>query len=150
VVTFARNVGGHFLLIRQLHTRHLAERRVRLLGRRRVDARADTALLRVALQRRRLVTLFNRSPTLADQLVDRGHLSLALCSGFPAAHRRRSDDFYWQKNAGTHPHSGSPHGRKRLALATAISCAAVSRTFHLADRLGNSEAGGPGVKWAEH
>src|SRR5690606_2974517 len=62
----------------------------------------------------------------------------------------RSDDFYWQKNAGTHPHSGSPHGRKRLALATAISCAAVSRTFHLADRLGNLEAGGPGVKWAEH
>ena len=53
VVADARNVGRDFDPVGQAHARDLAQRRVRLLRRRRVDARADAALLRRALQRGR-------------------------------------------------------------------------------------------------
>src|SRR5271168_1268215 len=57
VVADAGNVGGDFHAIGQADTRDLAQRRVRLLGRLRVDASADAAPLRRSLQcrRRRLV-----------------------------------------------------------------------------------------------
>src|SRR5262249_57217475 len=41
VVTLARDVAGHLEPVGEAHAGHLAQRRVRLLRRRRVDARAD-------------------------------------------------------------------------------------------------------------
>src|SRR4051794_41541515 len=46
VVALARDVGRDLDAARDAHTRDLAQGRVRLLGRRRVDARADAAALR--------------------------------------------------------------------------------------------------------
>src|SRR3954468_5252868 len=46
VVALARDVGGYLHPVGQPHARDLAKRRVRLLRRGRVDARADTASLR--------------------------------------------------------------------------------------------------------
>src|SRR3546814_11091271 len=52
---------------------NLAERRVRLFRRRRIDTGANAALLRVRLHRRDLGIRLLRRPALADKLVDRGH-----------------------------------------------------------------------------
>ena len=52
------------------------ERGVRLLRRRGVDARADTALLRRLLQRRHLLARLLYDAWTCDQLVDRRHVSL--------------------------------------------------------------------------
>src|SRR3954468_12507624 len=51
----------------------LAKRGVGLLGRGRVDTRADAAALGASLERRRLVLGHLVLPALADQLLDRGH-----------------------------------------------------------------------------
>ena len=48
VVTLARDVGRDFHAVGQANAADLAERRVRLLRRRRVDANADATLLRAA------------------------------------------------------------------------------------------------------
>src|SRR3954470_3140957 len=45
VVPFTRNVGTDLHAVRQPHAGDLAQRRIRLLGRGRIDTRADTALL---------------------------------------------------------------------------------------------------------
>src|SRR5437764_6441761 len=55
VMALARDVADHLEAVGQTNLGDLAERRVRLLRRRRVDARADTALLRALLQRRHLL-----------------------------------------------------------------------------------------------
>ena len=73
VVAFARDVADDFALVRQADLGDLAQRRVRLLRGRRVDARADAALLRVLLHRRDLRLGLLRGTALADQLVDGGH-----------------------------------------------------------------------------
>src|SRR5688572_9809285 len=73
IVAFAGDIRGHFVAVRQTNTRHFAERGVRLLGRRGVNTRADAALLGIPLERRLLVSFFNRLPTSADQLVDYRH-----------------------------------------------------------------------------
>src|SRR6201996_6991559 len=78
VVPHARDVGGDFDLARQPDAGDLAQRRVRLLGRGRVDARAHTTALRALLERRRLVLRHLVLPALADQLLDRGQPSLRL------------------------------------------------------------------------
>src|SRR3990172_6269683 len=49
VMTFATDVGRHFHTVRQSHTGDLAQRRVRLLRRRGIDARAYPTLLRTSL-----------------------------------------------------------------------------------------------------
>src|SRR5215469_1980311 len=54
------------------HSGDLPQRRVRLLGRGGVDARAHPAALRAALQRRSLVLGYLVLPALPDQLLDRG------------------------------------------------------------------------------
>ncbi len=54
VVTDTRDVGGDFDSVGETDTGDLAERRVRLLRRRGIDARANAALLRTRLERRRL------------------------------------------------------------------------------------------------
>src|ERR671926_237995 len=73
VVAHARDVGGHLDATRQADPSDLAQRRVRLLRRRRVDARAHAAALRGTLQRRGLGLLDLVLAALADQLLDRGH-----------------------------------------------------------------------------
>src|ERR1700750_2149877 len=73
VVTDARDVGGDLDAAGEADTSDLAQRRVRLLRRRRVDARAHATTLRGTLQRRGLGLLDLVLAALADQLVDRGH-----------------------------------------------------------------------------
>src|SRR5436305_2990686 len=73
VVAHARDVGGDLDAAGEADASDLAQRRVRLLGRRRVDARAHAAALRGTLQRRGLGLLDLVLAALADQLVDRGH-----------------------------------------------------------------------------
>src|ERR671916_2154225 len=73
VVADTRDVGGHLDAAGQPDAGDLAQRRVRLLRRRRVDARADSATLGRTLQRRSLGLLDLVLAALADQLVDRGH-----------------------------------------------------------------------------
>src|SRR5579863_6750449 len=55
VMAFARDVADHLEAVGQAHLGDLAQRRVRLLRGRGVDARANPALLRRLLQRRHLL-----------------------------------------------------------------------------------------------
>src|SRR5215211_23350 len=71
VVADAGDVGGDLDAAGQPHPADLAQGRVGLLGRGRVDARADTPPLGRALQRRRLGLLDLALTALADQLGDR-------------------------------------------------------------------------------
>src|SRR6476620_4340831 len=73
VVADARDVGGHLDATGEADASDLAQRRVRLLRRRRVDAGAHPAALRGTLERRGLGLLDLVLAALADQLVDRGH-----------------------------------------------------------------------------
>src|SRR5580658_3423493 len=78
VVPDARDVRRDLDLAGQPDAGHLAQRRVRLLRRRRVDARAHAAALRALLERRRLVLRYLVLAALADQLLDRGQPRLRL------------------------------------------------------------------------
>src|SRR4029453_5326602 len=81
VVADARDVGGDLDAAGQADTAHLAKRRVGLLGRGRVDARADPPPLGRPLERRGLGLLDLALAALADQLGDRWQsLLLADCS----------------------------------------------------------------------
>src|ERR1700722_19178021 len=80
VVAHTGDVGGHLDLAGEPDPGGLAERRVRLLGRGRIDARANPAALGAALQRRSLVLGYLVLPALTDQLLDRGQrVSVFLC-----------------------------------------------------------------------
>src|SRR3954462_5808386 len=70
VMAFARNVTDDFEAIGQTHLGNLTKRRVRLLRSRRVDARANAALLRRLLQRRHLLARLLDGARTSDQLVD--------------------------------------------------------------------------------
>src|SRR4051794_1962354 len=76
VMTLTRNVADHLEAIGETHLCHLAKRRVRLLRRGGIDARADAALLRRLLQRRNLLARLLYDARTCDQLVDRRHLRL--------------------------------------------------------------------------
>src|SRR5919199_6745552 len=73
VVPHARDVGGHLDATGEPHASDLAQRRVRLLRRGGVHARAHPTALGGTLQRRGLGLLDLVLAALADQLVDRGH-----------------------------------------------------------------------------
>src|SRR5260370_25665802 len=72
VVAHAGDVGRDLDVTGEPDPRHLAERRVRLLGRGRVDARADPAALRAGLERRGLILGYPVLPALRGELLDRG------------------------------------------------------------------------------
>src|SRR5690606_9456935 len=74
VVPLAADIRDHLEAVGEAHLRNLAQRRVRLLRSRRVDARADAAPLRAVFERRALAVHCRRLATLANELVDRGHL----------------------------------------------------------------------------
>src|SRR6202790_4200781 len=76
VMALTRNVADDFEAIGQAHLGNLTKRRVRLLRRRGVDARANAALLRRLLQRRHLLARLLYDARTCDQLVDRRHVSL--------------------------------------------------------------------------
>src|SRR6478736_8210995 len=76
VMALARDVADHFEAVGETYLGDLAERRVRLLRRRGVDARADAALLRALLQRRHLLLGLLRPARIGDQLVDGRHARL--------------------------------------------------------------------------
>src|SRR3712207_2599287 len=78
VVTDARDVRRDLDAARQAHAGDLAEGGVRLLRGGRVDAGADAAALRRALEGRRLGLRRLVLPALADQLLDGGHLGGSL------------------------------------------------------------------------
>src|SRR6478609_9819327 len=84
VVPDTRDVGRDLDARGELDPRDLAQRRVRLLGRRRVDAGADATALRAALEGRRLGLLDLALAALADQLLDGGHeppsVSVSCCA----------------------------------------------------------------------
>src|SRR5204862_7813855 len=82
VVPLAGDVGRDLDRARDPHARHLAQRRVRLLRGRRVDARADAAALRsgdlllaplAGLEAGRGELLLGRLAALADELGSRWH-----------------------------------------------------------------------------
>src|SRR5262249_50454187 len=73
IVALARNIGQRFEAVGQAHLGDLAQRGVRLLRRRGVDAGADGALLRALLQGRDLVALRLGAARLANQLIDCRH-----------------------------------------------------------------------------
>src|SRR5215472_12797 len=76
VMAFTRDVTNHLEAVGQAHLGDLAQRRVRLLRRRGVDARAHATLLRRLLQRRHLLARLLHHARTCDQLVDRRHLGL--------------------------------------------------------------------------
>src|ERR1700722_14395024 len=78
VVPDPRDVRGDRDLAGEPDAGHLAQRGIRLLRRRRVDARAHAAALRALLERRRLVLRYLVLAALADQLLDRGQPRLRL------------------------------------------------------------------------
>src|SRR5580704_11308764 len=80
VVTDTGDVGRDLDVTGQPDAGHLAQSRVRLLRRGGVDARADSAALRAALQRRSLRLSYLVLAALPDQLLDRGQrVSVFLC-----------------------------------------------------------------------
>ena len=73
VVALAGDIRDDLALVGQADLGDLAQRRVRLLRGRGIDARADAALLRVGFHGRNLGLDLLRHAALADQLVDRRH-----------------------------------------------------------------------------
>src|ERR1700742_2933948 len=73
IVALAGNIGQRFEAVGQAHLGDLAQRGVRLLRRRGVDAGADSALLRAFLQGRNLVALGLGAARLANELIDCRH-----------------------------------------------------------------------------
>src|SRR6266702_8629740 len=89
VVADPRDVGGDLDVAGEPHSGDLAERGVRLLRCGGVDARADTAALRAALERRGVVLGYLVLAALPDQRLDRGH-RVSVFVKSPGALRRMS------------------------------------------------------------
>src|SRR5258708_17930757 len=73
IMAFAADLARHFVTVGQADSAHLAQRRIRLLWRRRVDPRAHAALLRRRGQRRNLGLPGGFIAAGADQLCRRRH-----------------------------------------------------------------------------
>ena len=73
-MAFAADVGDDLEAVREAHLGDLTESGVRLLRRRRVDARADAALLRAVLKGRALALVVRELTRLANQLIDSRHV----------------------------------------------------------------------------
>src|SRR5580658_2266816 len=74
IVAFARDIADDLEAVGQPHLGDLAQRRIRLLRRRRIDARAHAALLRARLEMAGFLAVGLRLPRLADQLANRRHV----------------------------------------------------------------------------
>src|SRR5258706_13430921 len=78
IVALTWDVADHFEADGEADFGDLAQRRVRLLRRGRINAGADPAFLRAFLHRRHLVALYRRDAGLANELVYGRH-SLPIC-----------------------------------------------------------------------
>src|SRR5262249_14490590 len=76
IVALARDVADHLEAVGETYLGDLAQRRVRLLRRRCIDARADAALLWARLHVARLLAVDLLRPRLANQLLYRRHAPL--------------------------------------------------------------------------
>src|SRR5579863_2684445 len=90
VVAFARDIADDLEAVGQPHLGDLAQSRVRLLRRRRIDAGAYAALLRARLEMAGLFAVGFRLPRLADQLANRWHVGPKLLSFLASGARRRT------------------------------------------------------------
>src|SRR5262245_9190426 len=125
IVTLARNVADYLEAVREPHLGDLAQCRIRLFRRRRIDARAHPTLLRTLLQRWHLLLRVLRDARLADQLVDGRHSSRLQSCVSPRRERRRE---WVRSNAqngrapcapgafGAHPFHRGPRPRAREAV----------------------------------
>src|SRR5262245_6708259 len=86
VMALARDVADHLKAVGEPYLGNLAQRRIGLLRRRCIDARADAALLWARLHVPRLLTVDFLRPRLADQLLYRRHPPL------PPVRRRGGQD----------------------------------------------------------
>src|SRR5258706_1813990 len=73
IMALARDVAHHLIAVGETNLGHFAKLLVRLLRRRRVNAGADTPLLRTIGERRDLVALGLLAARFADQLIHRWH-----------------------------------------------------------------------------
>src|SRR6478736_2874611 len=80
VVALTADVAGDFVAVGEAHAGDLAQGRIRLLGRRGIDARAHAALLGGSPERRYLGFLCLRPARLPDELTRGRHRSLTLQS----------------------------------------------------------------------
>ena len=109
VVTDTGDVRGDLDAGREPHACDLAERRVRLLRGRRVDARAHASPLRRALQGRRLGLVSLGLSSVADELGDRGHArSFENFRAANVAVRDRSGGFGSRTSAGAEKYGIRP------------------------------------------
>src|SRR3569832_191912 len=102
VVPLAGDVGGHFHAVRQAHARDLAQGRVRLLRRGRVNAHADATALRAGLERGRVRFELRLGATELDELIDGGHSTLTS----KILLKSRGSDRFWGRPEKT-PDTGS-------------------------------------------
>jgi len=77
IVADTWNVCGDFNPVGQSHTRHFAQSRVRLFGRRGIDTHTHTAFLRTTVKRRTTRFILGFAATHANQLVKRGQDSIS-------------------------------------------------------------------------
>ena len=128
VVALARDVGGDLHAAREPHTRDLAQRRVRLLRRVRVDACAHAPPLGRSLQRGRLGLGGLRLPTLADQLLDRGHGGSRIVVGAVSGQPRSTHPPGLGQGAGDR-YTANPSPRCWSAASSSISEGATPAFF---------------------
>src|SRR5580658_2098644 len=115
VMPLAGDVARHLETVGEAHARDFAQRRIGLLRRDGVDARADTTLLRRARQRRDLVARHLRAARLVHQLIDRRHALSDLIK-----RNRRATCFPHRR----HGSKGTPETRRlsRRRAKTEIGC----------------------------
>ena len=73
VVTFAGNLNGTFLFVRQAHPCDFTQSRVRLFGGRGGNGKADASLLRASTHDRSFALFRTLFPAVLDELVDCRH-----------------------------------------------------------------------------
>ena len=123
VVPLAADVGGDFLAVGEPDSRHLAQGRVGLLGRHRLDLEAHAPLERGCFQHRRLGLVLDRSARLADKLVDRGHRSVVPFPSLYLIDRGRRG----RARAAVRPVRRRPHSSRRHDARTARRSVSAGR-----------------------
>src|SRR5664279_2994164 len=93
VVAHAWDISRHFNLVCQANARDFTQGRIRLLGRSRVNPRADSPPLRAGLQRRARGLVSGRPAPFADKLIKRRHELTSVSfvrASFPPRGRKRA------------------------------------------------------------
>src|SRR5882672_5405216 len=139
VMAFARDVAHHLVAVGEAHLGDLAQRRVGLLRRGRVDAGAYAALLRAGFERRHLVARGEAVALLADQLVDGRHST----SGFLFAVSGPPLSGIGAKRMHGHSGKSAAPARKKLCGQDGLTCSGPRR--QAASRLAPTTS--PPARW---